>query len=133
VHALVNQKLAAANTDTFENILNVVKELNKVYWSSQLEMTKMPRAGMIRLPTAAARFSVIQNTHAGVKQSTDSGFVAIVGSCIRNLNHRAFLNLIGAEDSELDSYDWLNVRIRPNDSCRHSPLTLMGISIGGRS
>jgi len=74
-------------------------------------MTKMARAVVIRLTTRATLLSVIQDTHSRVKEATNLGFVALIRSIGCNFYDRATLNLIGAENAELDPKNGLNFRI----------------------
>lgn len=131
VQILVDEQLRAAHTDTLQNIQDLGEELDEIDRAGELEVAKVTRARVIRLTTAAASLSVVQNTHTRIKEAADTGLIAIVGASIRNLNHRATLNLVGAEDAELNTYNRLNIRIWTYDSCRHSPLKLLGVSIGG--
>jgi hypothetical protein len=59
VKFLVNKKLATANTYTAENIQNKREELDIIDRARKTKVAKMTRAVMIRLPTAAACFSII--------------------------------------------------------------------------
>ena len=59
VGGLINQESRATDTNAIQNIENRGEELDEIYRAGQFEMAKMTRAGMIRLPTTAARLSVI--------------------------------------------------------------------------
>ena len=82
-------------------------------------MAKVAGTGVIRLATTAAGFSVVQDTHARVKQATNARLVSVICSCICNLYDGSALDLIGAENPELNSYNGLNVRSGSVQSARH--------------
>jgi hypothetical protein len=67
VKRLVNEKFATAHTDAIEDIQNLRKELDEIDGAGEFEMAEMAGAGMIRLATAAAGLSIVQNAHSGVK------------------------------------------------------------------
>jgi hypothetical protein len=116
---LVNQKLRTANTHAVEHIQNVGKELNEVDGASKAKMPKMSRAAVIRLPTTAARLAIVQNTHARIKQATNTGLTPIIRPGVCHLYHRALLDFLWPKDAELDSHHGLNLRIWAMNSGRH--------------
>ena len=67
-------------------------------------MTKMPRAVMIVLAAGPANLTVLQDTHAGIKETVE---FTIRGASVRNFANRATNNFIGAEDTKLNAYNCL--------------------------
>jgi hypothetical protein len=59
VKSLIYKELAAANTNTAENIENKREELNIIDRAGKTEMAEMTRAVVICLTAAAARLSII--------------------------------------------------------------------------
>ena len=127
---LINEQFAAAHTDAIEHVQNLREELDEIDGAGKFEMAEMAGAGMIRLATAAARLSVVQDAHSGVKETPNAGLIPIIGSCVCHFHDGAPLNLFGAENSELNTNNWFNIGSRSIQSCGHSSLTLVGISIG---
>ena len=82
-------------------------------------MTKVAGTAVICLSTAAARLTIVQDAHARIKEAANAGLVAIVGSRVCDFNDRALLNLIRAEDPELDTNHRLDIRIWTVNSCGH--------------
>ena len=127
---LVDEQFTTANADTTQDIENRRVELVEIDGAGEFEMAEMAGAGMIRLATAAARLSIVQDAHSGVKETPDTGLIPIIGSCVCHFHDGAPLNLFGAENSELNTNNWFNIGSRSIQSCGHSSLTLVGISIG---
>jgi lipoprotein signal peptidase len=73
-------------------------------------MAEVTRAVVIALATAAARFSIIENTHTRIKETIDSRLGTIIGSAICNFNDRTLLNFIRTKDPKLNPYNGLNFR-----------------------
>jgi hypothetical protein len=74
-------------------------------------VAKVTRAAMIRLATATASFAIVENAHAGIKETANAGLVAVIRSGISNFHYRTFLDLIRPENPELDTDHWLDIRI----------------------
>jgi hypothetical protein len=72
-------------------------------------MAEMARAGMIRLAAGPTGLSIVQNTHAGIKEPPNARLIPIIGPRICNFHHRTTLNLFWAENAKLNSYDWFNI------------------------
>ena len=64
---------------------------------------------MIRLAATPAGLSIVQNTHTGIKETSNAGLISIVGSRVCDFYHRTTLNLFWAENAKLNSYDWFNI------------------------
>ena len=64
---------------------------------------------MIRLAATPAGLSIVQNTHTGIKETSNAGLISIVGSCICDFDPGPSLNLLGTEDPELNANDRLNI------------------------
>lgn len=62
---------------------------------------------MICLTATATRLSVVQYTHAGIKETADAGLITIIGARICDFNDGATLNLFGTEYTELNTDDRL--------------------------
>jgi hypothetical protein len=71
------------------------------------------------LPTAAAGLAIVQDAHTRIKEAANARLVAIVGPRVCDFNNGALLNLIRAEDPELDTNHWLDIRIWTVNSCGH--------------
>jgi hypothetical protein len=56
---LVNEEVATANTDTAQDTLDLLKELNKVDRASKSIMSEMAGTVMICLPTRATRLAIV--------------------------------------------------------------------------
>jgi hypothetical protein len=56
---LVNQEFAATDTDTLEDILHVLKELNEIHGACKAVMSEVPRTPVIGLTTASACLSIL--------------------------------------------------------------------------
>ena len=72
-------------------------------------MAEVARAVVIRLATAAAGFSIVEDAHARIEEAADSGLVAIVGARVCDFDDRPLFNLVRAKDAELDANDRLNI------------------------
>jgi len=89
------------------------KELDKIHGASKFEVAKVTWARMIRLPTTTTGLSIIENTHSGVKQASNTGLIAIVCTCVCNFHYGTAFNLIGTKDPKLNTNNWFNVRCWP--------------------
>jgi hypothetical protein len=87
VQLLVDQELGAANTYAVQYVHDHRKELDEIHGSRELIMTKVARAVMVRLTTAAARLAIVENTHARIKEAADTGLVAVIGACICDFDY----------------------------------------------
>jgi hypothetical protein len=121
---LVNSKFGAADTDAFENIHNHGMKLNIVDRTGQSIVSKVAGAAMICLAAGAADFSIVQNTHAWIKQASNFGLISFIGCLRSNLHHRAPLNLLRREDAELDAHNRLDIRRMLIETCWHSVLEI---------
>ena len=71
VELLVNEKFGAANTNAIENLEDILEELDVVNRSGQTIVAEMAGAVVIRLTARATGLSVLQHTHARVKETPD--------------------------------------------------------------
>ena len=95
---LVDEKLAALDTDTTEDFHHHLEELDVVNGTGHLEMTEMAGTAVIIETTGATEFAVLQYTHARIGQAADFAFLcAVTGDFDDGATH----NLIRAEDTEL--------------------------------
>ncbi len=111
VKLLVDEELRAADTDTVENIENILEELDEIDRAREFVVTEMTRAAVICLSTTAACLPIVENTHARVKETSNTGLISIVGSTVRDLHDRTVFNLFRAENPELDTHHGLDIRI----------------------
>ena len=121
---LVNAKFGAANANTLENVHDHCVKLNIINRTSQTIMSKVTGATMIGLTTRATHLSIIKNTHAWVKQSSDFWFISFVCRLRRNFHHGTALNFIRRENTELDANDGLNIRSSLMETGWHSVLDI---------
>ncbi len=82
----------------------------------------MTGTAMIGLAAGTARLPVFQDTHTRVKETSDLWLGALVGRLGHDLNDGALPDLIGTEDTELDTDDGLHVRASFIKTERHSSL-----------
>jgi hypothetical protein len=85
-------------------------KLNEIHGSREAKVAKMPRTSVICLATRTTDFSVLQNTHSGIKEAPNLGLIALKGGLCRNFHNRSLLNLIGRFDAELDANHRLYIR-----------------------
>ena len=71
-------------------------------------MTKVTRAVIVGLAARTALLSILQDAHTGVKETTNLGLITLIGIVGSNFNHRTFLNLVRAENTELDAQNGFN-------------------------
>ena len=58
-------------------------------------MPKVSRAVIVGLAAGTALLTILQNSHAGIKESADLGLISLIGIIGSDFNYRPFLNLIG--------------------------------------
>jgi hypothetical protein len=88
-------------------------------------VTKVTRATVIRLAAATTGLSVIEHSHAGIKETANAGLIPIIGSGVRNLYDGALLNLIWTKNPELDTHHGLDIRIWTMNSRWHLSSVLL--------
>ena len=76
---LVNEQFTTANADTTQDIENRRVELVEIDRAGETVVAEVAGASVVGLATGAARLSIIQNAHAGVKETADFGFIALIG------------------------------------------------------
>jgi len=130
VKLLVDQKLRATNAHAIQDIKDVLEELNEINRPCKLVVAKMAGAVVIGLTAGAARLAILQNTHAGIKQSTNFRFGALIDRMRRNFHHGTTFNLFGAEDSKLNTNNGFNFGTRSYESSGHLLFFLVGILNG---
>jgi hypothetical protein len=74
-------------------------------------VAKVPGAVIIRLAAGATLLSVFQDTHAWIEKATDFWLRAFIRRIGCDFNYGAPLNFVWAEDAELDSENWLDLRV----------------------
>jgi hypothetical protein len=87
---------------------------------------KMTGTVMVCLATASARLAIVEDTHSGVKEATNTGLAPIVRPRVCNLYDRPLLNLFRSKDAKLNPHHGLNVRIWAMDSGRHLSSVIVG-------
>jgi hypothetical protein len=70
----------------------------------------MTRAIIVGLAAGTALLAILQDTHARIKETTNLGLISLIGIIGSDFNYRPFLNLIGRENTELDTQDRFNFR-----------------------
>ena len=85
-------------------------------------MTKVTGAAMIGLTACTTHLSVVEHTHAWVKQASNLRLRSFIGSLRGNLHDRTAFNLLRGKDAELDAHDGLDIRRMLMKSVRHSVL-----------
>lgn len=125
---LVDEQLATADTDTTQDIENRGVELVEIDGTGKAVVAEVAGASVVGLAAGAARLSIVQNTHSGVKEATDFGFIALIGVLRCDFNNRTTLNLLGAENTELDSNDGFNFGTWSVETCGHLLFLLNEVS-----
>jgi hypothetical protein len=90
-------------------------------------VAEVTRTAVIVATAGAAEFSILQHTHAGVRQTAD---LPVLGIVRRHLHYGTPLDFIGAEHAELDADDGL--RFGTMRKMRHTCYVLMFLGAGGR-
>jgi len=76
---LVDEQLAAANADATQDIENCRVELVEIDGAGETVVTEVAGASVVGLAAGAACLAIVQNTHAGVEETADFGFIALIG------------------------------------------------------
>jgi hypothetical protein len=126
VELLVNEKLGTTNADAIQNIHDVREELDEIYGAGQAEMTEMAGTPVIRLPTAPAGLTIIEDAHARIKESANTRLRPIICARISDFHYRALLDFLWTEDAKLNAHDGLNIRIGAMKSCWHLSSVIVG-------
>jgi hypothetical protein len=72
-------------------------------------MSEMAGAVMIGLAAGTADFSIVQDTHTRIKETSDLGFVSFIRGVRGNFYHRAPLDLLRRKDAELNTHDRFDI------------------------
>ena len=75
---LVDEQFTTANADTTQDIENCGVELVEIDRAGKTVVTEVTGASVVGLAAGAARLSIVQNAHAGVKETADFGFIALI-------------------------------------------------------
>jgi hypothetical protein len=121
---LINSKFGAANANALENIHDHGVKLNIIDRTGQSIVSKVAGAAMIRLAAGAADFSIVQNTHAWIKQASNFWLISFISDVRSNLHYGAPFNLLRREDAELDAHDRLDIRRMLIETSWHSVLEI---------
>ena len=105
---LIYAELRAPDAYTRQDVQNEGEELDVVDGARKAEVSKMPRALVIRLTATPTLLSIIDHSHSWVKESSDLWLVTLVGARIRNLDYRALFNLIRTEYAKLNANNWFD-------------------------
>jgi len=76
---LVDEQLAAANADATQDIENRRMKLVEIDGAGETVVAEVAGASVVGLAAGAACLAIVQNAHAGVKETTDFGFIALIG------------------------------------------------------
>jgi len=107
---LVQLELAAPNTYTLKNIHDLFVELPEIHGPREPVVTEMPRTAVICLTAGSADLSVVQHSHAGIKEAANLGLIALKGGLGHHFHDGSLLNFVGRHDTELDADHRLYVR-----------------------
>jgi hypothetical protein len=105
---LIYAELRAPDAYAGQDVQNEGEELDVVDGARKTKMAEMSRALVIRLTTTPTLLSIINHSHSWVKEAPNLWLVALVGSCVGDLHHRALFNLIWTEHAELNANDWFD-------------------------
>ena len=75
---LVDEQFTTANADTTQDIKNRGVELVEIDGAGETVVAKVAGASVVGLAAGAACLSIIQNAHAGVKETSDFRFIALI-------------------------------------------------------
>jgi hypothetical protein len=120
----INAKFGTTDANALQNAHNHLVKLDVIYWTSQAIMSKMTGATVICLTTGTTHFTIVQYTHARIKQTSNLRLIALVRGLRRNFHHRAAFNLLRREDAELDANDGLDIRSSLIETGWHSVLDI---------
>jgi len=76
---LVDEQFTTADTDTTQDIENRGVELVEIDGAGKTVVTEVTGASVVGLAAGAACLSIVQNAHAGVKETADFRFIALIG------------------------------------------------------
>ena len=107
---LVQLELTTPNTHALEDIYDLFVELPEIHGPGQSVVAKMPRTAVIRLTAGSADLSVVQDPHAGIKETADLGLIALKGGLCDDFHNGSLLNLVGRHNTELDADHRLYIR-----------------------
>ena len=99
---LINQKFPTFEADAAHNLHEKLEELGVIYGPGELKMPKMAGAMVIGLSARTTYFTVLQYTHAWIKETAE---LPVCRRRIRNLTDRSSQNLFGTENPELNPDD----------------------------
>ena len=107
---LVQLELTAPNTHALEDIYDLFVELPEIHGPGESVVSEVPRTAVIRLTTGSADFPIVHDTHAGIKETTDLGLIALKGGLGNDFHNGSLLNLVGRHNTELDADHRLYIR-----------------------
>ena len=107
---LVQLELTTPNTHALEDIYDLFVELPEIHGPGESVVTEVPRTAMICLTAGSADFPIVQDTHAGIKETTDLGLIALKGGLCDDFHDGSLLNLVGRHNTELDADHRLYIR-----------------------
>ena len=76
---LVDEQFTAANADTTQDIENRGVELVEIDGAGKTVVTEVTGASVVGLAAGAACLAIVQNAHAGVEETADFRFIALIG------------------------------------------------------
>ena len=76
---LVDEQFTTADTYTTQDIENRRMKLVEIDGAGETVVAEVAGASVVGLAAGAACLAIVQNAHAGVKETTDFGFIALIG------------------------------------------------------
>jgi hypothetical protein len=116
---LVQKQLAAPDTYTTQDIADEREELKEIDWAGKAIMTKVTGASVIGLAAGTTCLAIVQNTHTGIKESTNLRFISFICILRGDFYDGTSLNLLRTENSELNPNNRFNLRSRSIETCGH--------------
>jgi len=75
---LIDEQFTTANADTTQDIENGGVELVEINGAGETVVAEVAGTSVVGLAAGTACLSIVQNTHAGVKETADFGFISLI-------------------------------------------------------
>jgi hypothetical protein len=99
---LVDEELTALDTDTTQNLLDHLEELDVIDRAGEFIVSEMAGTLVVVETTRTAEFAVLKNTHTRVGETPDHSFL---GAMLGDFHHGTSFNFFRAENTKLDAYN----------------------------
>jgi len=76
---LIDEQFTAANADATQDIENCRMELVEIDGAGKTVVAEVAGASVVGLAAGAACLSIVQNAHAGVKETANFRFISFIG------------------------------------------------------